>query len=85
MGFWGSVVEGACARAARARSRSVLPISNYAGILLEVVREHDSGCPGARLSITSYELSGSTIQVVREREVALPGISRTAQRLSGST
>ena len=43
--FWRSVVRGSCARAC---SRSVLPISNYAGILLEVVR-------GAR-----FQLSGST-------------------------
>ena len=44
--FWRSVVRGSCARALC--SRSVLPISNYAGILLEVVL-------GAR-----FWLSGST-------------------------
>ena len=52
----------------------MVPISNYAGILFEVVREHDSGCPGAR-----FRLSGSTGQVVREHDLALPA------RLSGST
>ena len=31
-----------------------------------VAREHDSGCPGAQLSITLDRLPGSTLVVARE-------------------
>ena len=37
-----------------------------AGSTIQVAREHDSGCPGAQLSITLDRLPGSTLVVARE-------------------